>query len=248
MTSGSPTIILAEDAEQMATLAAERLIALIEGRDRPSICLTGGSSPVRLYRLLATTYAERIPWDRTHWFIGDDRFVDEHDPLSNIGAARRSFLDTRAPAANIHAMPTTGMSLDAAAAAYERDLQAFYGATQLKADKPLFDLVLLGLGGDGHVASLFPGTASLDVENRWVVPVPEAKLEPFVPRISLTFPALASSREILFQISGASKKSIATQVLNGSDLPASRVHSQGETVWMFEPQSVPDNMKVRSRG
>jgi 6-phosphogluconolactonase len=104
---------------------------------------------------------------------------------------------------------------------------------------PLFDLVMLGLGTDGHAASLFPAQQTLTVMDRWVVPVPKSGLEPFVPRISLTFPALASSRAVLFQIAGPAKKEIATRALRDSDLPAHHVRSQGETIWMFDPEALP---------
>lgn len=225
----------------MAQLAAERLIALLDRSERPSICLTGGTSPIRLYQLLGEEpYASRIPWSRVHWFIGDERFVPPNDPLSNMAAARRLLLDDRAPHANIHAVRTAGVTLDEAAQAYEEELQAFHGSDSLDTATPLFDLVLLGLGADGHVASLFPGQQTMTVTDRWVVPVPKAGMEPYVPRISLTFAALASSREILFQIAGAAKKAIAARAMQEADLPAHRVRSQGEIIWMFDKAALPD--------
>jgi len=225
----------------MALLAAEHLIALVESSDRPSVCLTGGSSPLPLYKLLVTEpYASRIPWSRVHWFVGDERFVPLDDPLSNMGMARRLLLDGRTPVANIHAVQTENVSLDDAALAYEDELQRFYGSKSLDSARPLFDLVMLGLGTDGHAASLFPGQQTLTVTDKWVVPVPKSGLEPFVPRISLTLPALASSREVLFQISGGAKKAIAARAMREPALPAHHVRSQGETIWMFDPAALPD--------
>src|SRR5260370_24015220 len=101
-------VITVPDAKALAKAAADRSIARIAANgDRVSICLTGGSSPKQLYQLLATdAYRSRIPWDRVHWFIGDERFVPATDPLNNMGMAPRTFLDPRAPAANIHPIPT----------------------------------------------------------------------------------------------------------------------------------------------
>ncbi|MDQ8727903.1 6-phosphogluconolactonase [Bradyrhizobium sp. LHD-71] len=234
-------IISADNVDHLALLAAERLIALINRSERPSVCLTGGSSPLPIYKLLvAEPYASRIPWSRVHWFVGDERFVPPDDPLSNMGTARRLLLDGRAPRENVHVVPTVNVSLDDAALAYEEELRTFYGSKSLDPAIPLFDLVMLGLGTDGHAASLFPGQQTLTVTDRWVVPVPKAGLEPLVPRISLTFPALASSREVLFQVAGAAKKAIAARAMRETDLPAHRVRSQGETIWIFDPAARPD--------
>ena len=170
---------------------------------RVAICLTGGSSPKQLYQLLATdAYRSRIPWDRVHWFIGDERFVPANDPLNNMGMARRIFLDHCAPASNIHPIPTDTADPDEAARRYERELQSFYGAEELEPERPLFDLVLMGVGPDGHTASLFPDDPAVEETERWVVGVPQAHVEPFVPRVTLTLPALGSCREMLFEVGG----------------------------------------------
>jgi 6-phosphogluconolactonase len=170
-----------------------------------------------------------------HWFIGDDRFVPLNDPLSNMGMARRLFLDrVNVPAANIHPMPTTVASPHAAAKLFESELQRFYGAERLDPALPLFDLVLMGLGSDGHTASLFPGAPALEEKERWVVGVDKAHLAPFVPRVTLTFPALASTREMLFLVSGEDKRDILARVLEGEDLPAARARSDGELIWLVD--------------
>src|SRR5262249_2382045 len=152
---------------------------------RIAICLTGGSSPQQLYQLLGTdVYRSRIPWQRVHWFIGDERFVPEDDPLNNMAIARALFLDRNAPQVNVHPIPTATESPDQSARACERDLQSFYGAARLDPSRPLFDLVLMGAGPDGHTASLFPGAPELEETERWVVGVPIANVAPFVPRVT----------------------------------------------------------------
>lgn len=240
------TIIEVSDAAALAVAAAERLIRRIDAnKDRPAICLTGGSSPKRLYELLASdAYRSRIPWERVHWFIGDDRFVPESDPLNNMAMAKDAFLDRSAPAANIHAIRTDAPSPDEAASLYVRELQAFHGSDRLDPARPLFDLVLLGVGPDGHVASLFPGYPGIAVTDRWVVGVPEAHVKPFVPRVSLTLPPLASCREMLFLMSGEDKRAILGRVLAGEDLPANRARSDGETVWLCDRAALPEGDSV----
>jgi 6-phosphogluconolactonase len=240
MTTRTPTQIVA-DAAALAETAALRLIAQVARRDRTAVCLTGGSSPLGMYGLLAEEpYRSEVPWDRVHWFIGDDRFVPESDPLSNMGAARRTFLDrVPAPRQNIHAIPTAA-DPEAAAHRYEDELMRFYGADRLDPARPLFDLVLMGLGPDGHTASLFPDSAALEEKQRWVVGVAQAGMEPFVPRVTLTFAALASTREMLFLVDIADKRPVLERVLAGEDLPANRAYAQGDLVWLVIRAAAPE--------
>ena len=235
--TGRREVIHVADSDALARTAAERLLARVaQAGERPAIALTGGSSPEGLYRLLAQEpYRSRVPWERVHWFIGDDRFVPPDNPLSNMGMARRLFLDpVKVPPANIHAIATTADSPQTAARLYESELKSFYGAERFDPGRPLFDLVLMGLGSDGHTASLFPGAPALAEKERWVVGVDKAHLAPFVPRVTLTFPALASTREMLFLVSGEDKRDILARVLAGEDLPAARAHSDGELVWLVD--------------
>ncbi|ABD89208.1 6-phosphogluconolactonase [Rhodopseudomonas palustris] len=229
------------DPEELAKTAAQRLLARIDAqRERIAVCLTGGSGPKRLFELLAGEFATRIPWSRVHWFIGDERFVPLDDELSNMGTARRMLLDGRAPAENIHGIPTELATLDDAALTYQRTLQAFYGADQLDPARPLFDLVLMGLGPDGHTASLFPDSPASAEQQRWVVGVETAHVSPFVPRVTLTLPTLASCREMLFLVGGAEKRAVLSRVLAGEDLPATRAHSLSETVWLIDRAARPE--------
>jgi 6-phosphogluconolactonase len=238
-------VIAVSDPTALAKAAAERIVARIAANSgRVAICLAGGSSPKQLYQLLATeAYRSRIPWDRVHWFVGDERCVPPADPLSNIAMMRDAFLDRCAPAGNIHPIPTDGADPKEAAQRYEHELKSFYGANELELARPLFDVVLLGVGPDGHTASLFPGYPAVDETRRWAVEVPTANVEPFVPRVTLTLPALASCREMLFEASGAGKRAILTRVFGGDDLPANRARSTGETIWLVDAAAVPENLR-----
>ncbi len=238
-------VIAVSDPDALAKVAAERLLARISANTgRAAICLAGGSSPKQLYQLLATeAYRRRIPWDRVHWFIGDERFVPASDPLNNMGMARQNFLDRLAPNANIHPIPTDTADPDQAARRYELELQSFYGTDVLDPLRPLFDAVLMGVGPDGHTASLFPGYPAIEETGRWVVGVPEAHVEPFVPRVTLTLPVLNSCREMLFELAGPGKRAILTRLLAGENLPASRAHATGETVWLVDKAALPENFR-----
>lgn len=235
-------IIRVPDAATLAQVAAERLIARLKADSgRAAVCLTGGSSPERLYRLLASEpYQTRIPWRRVHWFMGDERFVPPEDQRNNMAMARRLFLDVCAPPENVHPIPVQAGTTRDAARRYEIALQTFYGSGRLDPARPLFDLVLMGIGPDGHTASLFPGDTALDERERWVVGVAHANVEPLVPRVTLTLPTLASCREMLFEVSGSDKRAILAQALDGEeDLPAVRARSLGDTVWLVDAAALP---------
>jgi 6-phosphogluconolactonase len=169
-----------------------------------------------------------------HWFIGDERFVPASDPLNNMSMARKMFLDAFAPTENIHPIPTDTATPAESAVRYERELQTFHGAPELDPEKPLFDLVLMGVGPDGHTASLFPGYPALQERRRWVVGVARAPVEPLVPRVTLTLPTLASCREMLFEVAGPEKHGILSRLLAGEDLPANRARSNFETVLLTD--------------
>jgi gluconokinase/6-phosphogluconolactonase len=227
----SRKIIVASDAAELARIAADRLVArIIANGGRVAICLSGGSSPKQMFELLTTdAWRNRIPWDRVHWFIGDERFVPATDPRNNMTMARKAFLDRCAPPANVHPIDVDSGSPPEAARRYERELKSFYGADQLDPARPLFDLVLLGVGPDGHTASLFPGYPAESETRRWVTDVPEADVEPFVPRVSLTLPTLASCHEMLLEASGTGKRAILTRVLEDGALVVMGVSGSGKS-------------------
>lgn len=245
MTAIKREIIVVEDAAALAESAARRFLARLDGdTKRIAICLTGGSTPKQLYELLATpSWRSRIPWPRIDWFIGDERCVPQAHSKSNFGMARRAFLDACAPVTNMHPVPTTDPN--SAATTYQTLLREFYGAGTLDPDRPLFDLVLMGIGPDGHTASLFPDYPATDEADRWVVGVPEVPVAPFVPRVTLTLPVLASCREMLFLVSGQDKRGIVTEALADEGLPASRARSSGTTIWLMDRAAAPERADDR---
>jgi 6-phosphogluconolactonase len=235
MTGSSTTRLeILSDAEALACRVADWLLAAAVGRGgRFAVALSGGSTPRRLYELLTSSrYREVFPWARTHWFWGDERFVPHDSPESNYRMVREAMLaQAPVPAANIHPVQTEGLTPQDAALLYERELKTFYGAATLSADRPIFDVTFLGLGPEGHIASLFPGTAILSERSRWVGAVIGAKPE---PRITLTYPALESSRAIAFLVSGAAKRRVLEQLLAGDpDLPATHLHPAQGTLHIF---------------
>jgi len=219
----TPELEVLADPEALARRAAERVVAAAQAaKDRFAIALSGGSTPKRLYQLLVEA---PMPWERTHWFWGDERFVPPDNPSSNYRMIREALLShVPIPPGQIHPIPTVGLTPDAAAAKYERTLKAFYGADAL-GDRPLFDVVLLGLGTNGHTASLFPGQAVLEERRRWVGIMHDAEAG---TRLTLTYPALESSRETLFLVAGADKKTVLHEVMAGDPRhPASHLKPRG---------------------
>jgi 6-phosphogluconolactonase len=224
-----------DSAESLAHSVAEWLCALATANNRMfSVCLSGGSTPQLLYRHLADPlFAARFPWSRTHWFWGDERFVPHDHPDSNYRMAFEAFLSrTSVPAENIHAVPTEGLTPEQSATAYEATLKRFYGADLMAPNRPLFDVTLLGIGEDGHTASLFPGQPALDETRRWAVAVIGAKAE---ARITLTYPALDSSRDVAFLATGDGKRDVVARAQAGDrTLPAARVFPVGRLHWLTD--------------
>jgi 6-phosphogluconolactonase len=233
------SVEVAKDPEALARRAARWITDLAAAsRDRFAICLSGGSTPRRLYQLLAESpYRDALPWDRAHWFWGDERFVPWDHPDSNYGMVRAALLGrVPVPPGNIHGIPTTGTPADAAAA-YERVLKSYYGSESLDRTRPLFDVQILGLGPDGHTASLIPGTSVLDERKRWVAEVIGGRPE---PRITLTYPALESSRHAAFLVAGADKRETLSRALAGDQaLPAARIRPVGELIWFVDEAARP---------
>jgi 6-phosphogluconolactonase len=222
------------DPPSLARHVAEWMTALALAAPGPfRVSLSGGSTPKALYELLASVaFLGRFPWRRVHWYWGDERFVPYDDPESNYRMTREAMLaKAPIPSGNIHPVPTDG-DPDAAAARYERTLQTAYGATALDAARPLFDLTLLGLGSDGHTASLLPGEPVLEERRRWVAAVAHGRPE---VRITMTYPVIESSRQVAFLVAGKEKAPIMAAIRGGdSQVPAARVRPVGELVWFLD--------------
>ncbi|MBV8505877.1 MAG: 6-phosphogluconolactonase [Alphaproteobacteria bacterium] len=237
--SAAASVEVAENPEALAHRAAQWLTGLAAASRGPfAICLSGGSTPRRLYQMLGEgPYREALPWDRMHWFWGDERFVPWDHPDSNYGMVYSALLGRLpAPPENIHGIATNGTPAEAAAA-YERLLKYYYGSGNLDPARPLFDIQILGLGPDGHTASLIPATSALDERRRWVVEVIGARPE---PRITLTYPVLESSRHTAFLVAGAEKQEILSRALAGDQaLPAARLRPVGELTWFVDQAARP---------
>jgi len=228
-----------ETAEALAEHVAEWLCDLVHAGDRDfAVCLSGGSTPRHFYRQLAHhRLAARFPWKHAHWFWGDERFVPHDSPDSNYRTAYDALL-SHVPAANerIHAIPTEGLSPEEAAASYQTLLQRFYGTDQLDPARPIFDVTLLGVGEDGHTASLFPGSPSLRETRRWVLPIVGEARE---TRITLTYPALDGSRNLAFVATGTNKRQVLARIRAGdTELPAARINPVGNLFWFVDRSAV----------
>jgi 6-phosphogluconolactonase len=222
------------DPAALARRAAEWMTATaLAARGPFRVALSGGSTPKALYGLLASDeFRDRFPWRQVSWVWGDERFVPYDHPESNYRMAREAMLaKVPVPPENIFPIPTDGEPEDAARR-YERTLQEAYGASTLDPSRPLFDIVLLGMGPDGHTASLLPGDKLLEERKRWVVAVAHGRPE---VRITLTYPAIESSRHVAFQVEGATKAAMLGAIrAGGSQLPAARVRPVGELIWFAD--------------
>ena len=217
------------DARSLAERVADWLLDAATRTDGVfAIALSGGSTPRALYQRLAQPpYRDAFPWARTHVFFGDERFVPHDDPLSNYRMVWQAMLShVPVPRENIHGVPVEGLTPEQAAESYDATLKIFHGANRLDPARPLFDINLLGLGEDGHTASLFPGTDVLKERVRWVAPVIGAKAE---ARITLTYPAIDSSRYVAFLINGTAKREMLGRLMaDDPALPATHVDPTGE--------------------
>lgn len=239
------------DAESLAPRAAEWLIEQITHavarRKRAVVALSGGATPKALYELLARSpWAERIDWTTLHLFWGDERFVGADDEARNARMTARALIDhVDIPESHVYPIPDdehpTPDDLDAtmtraraAAALYMNTLHAFHGGSHIDDAHPFFDVVLLGLGEDGHTASLFPDTPALDEHAHWAVAVRTPNADAPI-RITMTYPLLQSTHAVLFLVAGAAKATMVKRVLDGDEsLPAARVHPHGGTIWMMD--------------
>jgi len=228
----TPQELFAAAAEEVVR-AANQAVA---ERGRFTIALSGGSTPKSLYNLLATNARTSLPWDRMFFFWGDERHVPPTDSDSNYRMANEAMLSkVPVPAGNVFRMAAENPDATAAAEAYEQTLRKFF---QLQAGEfPRFDLILLGMGPDGHTASLFPGTAGLQEKSRLVIANWVEKLK--AHRLSLTRPVLNAARCVAFLVSGTDKATVLRSVLEenvpGEQYPAKLVQPKdGKLIWFLD--------------
>jgi 6-phosphogluconolactonase len=231
--------VVCRDIEELSRKAAVEFVRLARDRaaaGRFAVALSGGSTPRALYALLASAeFQPQIPWPRVHFFWGDERAVPPDHPDSNYRMAFEALLSKApVPAENIHRIESE-LAPEEAAARYEKSLRDFFALED--SAWPVFDLILLGLGDDGHTASLFPGSAALAETRRLVVAVYVEKLK--THRITLTLPVLNRAANIFFLVAGSSKAAIVADVLQKktgpATLPAQRIDPPGgRLVWFID--------------
>jgi 6-phosphogluconolactonase len=230
----APDVRIFPDAVELSFRAAEAattaIADAIESHGRCSLVLSGGASPRNLHELLASRFSDRIQWPQVHVFWGDERYVSHDDAHSNYAMARTTLLDhVPCPAANVHPMPTHFADSEDAAHDYETTLRRYFGN-----EPPRFDLVFLGLGRDGHTASLFPNSPALHERARWVVAATTPAEPPL--RLTLTLPALNQSRRTFFLVIGPDKAHALGRVLAAdaepTSYPAAGIdRARGTVVW-----------------
>jgi 6-phosphogluconolactonase len=230
-----PEIIVVPDARQLAKAGAacfEQTVAnAVRSRGEAAIAISGGSSPRQMYRRLAgQPYVDRIPWKRIHLFWVDERMVATGDPASNFTAAREDFISkVTIPADQVHPMPVFDPTT-AGADAYSRELRSYFGSNQ-----PVFDLIFLGIGSDGHTASLFPDQVHTHKDSDWVLSVKGGN--PDVHRLTLNYPVLNRAMAIIFLVSGRDKAEMVHTLLSDdeTEFPPQRIQPQGgRLIWLID--------------
>lgn len=224
------------DSRALAEYAAELLIqnaqASIAARGNFTVALSGGSTPRALYTRLAAEFSMRIDWNSVHLFWGDERCVPPDHADSNYRMTRES-LRVPIPKENIHRIHGE-LTPELAAEEYENQLRSFFTET------PRFDLILLGMGDDGHTASLFPDSPALKESTRWAIPVEHrVPPPPFVPRVTLTLPVINNAQEVVFLVTGSGKAPRVSEILGNAspsaELPARAVHPiNGKLSWLLD--------------
>ena len=234
--TGTPRVEVHPDAATLATAVAGELLSRLADAQaaggRPQIALTGGAIADDIHREVARLAPDSdVDWSQVVVWWGDERFVEPGSPDRNAGQARAAFLDAvGVDAANVHEMPSTADAEDVETGA------ASYSATVREQGSGEFDIVMLGIGPDGHVASLFPGFDQLDVRDQITVGVTGSPKPP-PERISLTFAALNRARSVWFLVSGDGKAEAVAAALGGADLhhtPAAGVTGHDETIWFLD--------------
>ena len=239
-----------KNVEQASIAAADQIVNIansaVSDKGFCTLVLAGGRTPQHTYELLSEpSRTDQMPWQQSHFFWGDERWLASTHPDSNFSMAHRAlFSKVHIPPQNIHQMSTGHQTPEIGAEMYEKHLRDFFDSKPLtetiriseNITFPSFDLVLLGMGTDGHTASLFPGSNFLAEKEKWVAAVKEDAGSPPVPRITLTLPVLNQAKNILFLISGNEKKEILDTILDKPKeallYPASHVKPRGNLIWI----------------
>jgi 6-phosphogluconolactonase len=234
-------IIIEPNAAGLASRGAEIFSKAakksVETRGRFSVAISGGCTPRNMHRLLREEpFLSDIPWDKIDMFWVDERCVPENDPANNFGTAKKDFLArVPIPEAQVHPMPGEG-SPEKGAFNYQQELQEYFKTRA--GEFPVFDLIFLGLGTDGHTASLFPGQDSLDEKERLVVPVKGG--HPELSRLTMTYPVLNSGRQIVFMVSGKKKAEVVKTFLEDKQrgFPAQGVQpAKGKLIFLIDSEA-----------
>jgi 6-phosphogluconolactonase len=235
-------LVVRPDPEAVAQAAGERVVEMaqeaLERRGRFRMALSGGETPGALYRLLAAEpYRSRMPWGATEVYWGDERHLPPGDPGRNDTAVIPLLAAAGVPGPQVHPIPYVAGDPDAAARQYEAELVG-----QRRPAEPLLDLILLGMGTDGHTASLFPGTQALAEQQRLVVANTAIYQDRYPERITLTFPALQAIEVAMFLVTGVSKRSMLHRVLAPPEdlpFPAQRVQpASGRVLWLVDRAAI----------
>lgn len=244
-TIGTRDVRTFPDLEALSSAAADEIVAIartsVAARGRFTVALAGGNTPRRTYELLATRHRDAIDWSRTDIIFGDERFVPFSDARSNYRMAREALLDhVPVPPERVHPVLTDSRTVGDAATAYDRTLVSLVDSGSAET----VDLVLLGVGPDGHTASLFPGIPAVDERTRYAVGVaaPTA-VQPAVPRVTTTLPFLNGARHVMFLITGADKRPVIGDILSNAPsagrYPAAMVAARERTLWMIDRSAMP---------
>jgi 6-phosphogluconolactonase len=250
----APILVVCENADELANRAADFIVESarqsIAERGCFSLALSGGSTPEKTYTLLAEpAHSAAIDWAKVFVFFADERFVAGDDPRSNFGLAQRTLLArVPLPSAQVFAIPVYGESAAQCAAQYAEILARWF-ATPGESVPPRLDLILLGLGEDGHAASLFPGAAALAVGDAWVTWSPPGRLPPPVDRITLTYPVLNAARRVAFLVAGANKAATLQEVVeqhaSREQRPAAGVQPADGTLTWFVDRDAVQSLRLR---
>lgn len=233
-----PEIIIKENSVELARTGADIFTGIAKDCVSNDGCFTaavsGGSTPRTMHRLLAQKpFLSEIPWEKTHIFWVDDRCVPYDDPASNYGAAKADLLDSvPIPENNVHPVPVD-IPPEEGAMKYQDNILSHFNSTG--SEVPVFDLVILGIGTDGHTASLFPGHKELDEKDRLVTEVEGGN--PFVHRLTMTLPLLNNARKTVFLASGPGKADIVKEIFNNKNtgLPAQLIRPvKGNLTWLMD--------------